>query len=191
MVDGMSKEDLRVIALGEFALAGYTATSLQRIAELAGLSKSSVLYHYASKEALLEAAIGPAVTRMGEILVPLETVSLTPRTKHDFIVQFVDFLLEFRSEVHIFISQGKSLEDVPVMERANQMVLRLANYFTSAVDSLEDQMRFGVALAGAAYSLDRSQAYAVAQHPAHETRAALITIITELLDPVSTRSLAS
>ena len=48
-----SQEDLRTIALAEFATAGYAGTSLQRIAELAGLSKSSVLYHYASKEALL------------------------------------------------------------------------------------------------------------------------------------------
>jgi TetR/AcrR family transcriptional regulator len=184
-----SYEDLRLIALGEFALAGYTATPLQRIADLAGLSKSSVLYHFASKEALLEAAIVPAVERMDAIISPLEGVELTAETKQQFIVQFVDFLLEFRGEVHIFISQGKSLEDVPVMERANQMVLRMAAFFTSAVDSLEDQMRFSVALAGAAYSLDRSQAYAITQHPQNETRAALITIISELLAPVAARPL--
>ena len=46
-----SAEDLRTIALTEFATAGYAATSLHRIAELAGLSKSSVLYHYESKDA--------------------------------------------------------------------------------------------------------------------------------------------
>jgi TetR/AcrR family transcriptional regulator len=186
-----SQEDLRRIALGEFARAGYAATSLQRIAELAGLSKSSVLYHYASKEALLEAAIAPAVDRMDSILDAIELITLSPQTKQEFIVQFVDFLLEFRSEVHIFINQGKSLEDVPVMERANQMVLRMATFFASAVDSLEEQMRFGIALAGAAYSLDRSQAYAITQHPTHEVRAALISIISELLDPVSARPLVS
>ena len=57
-------DDLRDIALNEFAVAGYAGTSLQRIAELAGLSKSSVLYHFDSKEALLEAAIGPMVARI-------------------------------------------------------------------------------------------------------------------------------
>lgn len=186
-----TQEDLRLIALGEFAQTGYAATSLQRIAELAGLSKSSVLYHYASKEALLEAAIAPAIDRMDGILNTLADIDLTPQVKQDFIVQFVDFLLEFRSEVHIFISQGKSLEDVPVMDRANQMVMRMATFFATAVDSLEEQMRFGIALAGAAYSLDRSQAYAVAQHPTHEVRAALIGIISELLDPVAARPLAS
>ena len=43
-------DQLRDIALTEFATAGYAATSLQRIADLAGTSKASVLYHYASKE---------------------------------------------------------------------------------------------------------------------------------------------
>ena len=42
-----SHDELRVIALAEFARAGYAATSLQRITQLAGLSKASVLYHFA------------------------------------------------------------------------------------------------------------------------------------------------
>ena len=58
-----SQEDLRTIALAEFATSGYAGPSLQRIAELAGLSKSSGLYNYASKEGLLEAAIGRASRR--------------------------------------------------------------------------------------------------------------------------------
>ena len=48
-----TSDELRTIALTEFANAGYAGTSLQRIADVAGVSKSAVLYHYASKEALL------------------------------------------------------------------------------------------------------------------------------------------
>ncbi len=183
-----SSDDLRVIALAEFATSGYVGTSIHRIAELAGLSKSSVLYHFASKEALLEAAIGPAIERMGAILDAMATQPLTPASRTVFIVDFVDFLLEHRLEVHMFINQGKSLEDVPVIERANQLVVRLATYFTSTLTTTEDRMRFGIALGGAAYMLVSQASFELDAPPQDETRAALITIVTELLAPVTVRS---
>jgi TetR/AcrR family transcriptional regulator len=179
-----SAEDLRVIALAEFATAGYIGTSLHRIADLAGLSKSSVLYHYASKEVLLGAAIGPAVDAMDDILAALEAEPLTPTRRGTFVVQFVDFLLEHRLEVHMFINQGPSLVDVPVVERANALVRRLAQYFSTTATSTEDRMRFGVALGGAAYMLVASQSFELEPLPVDETRAALINIVSELLAPV-------
>lgn len=182
-----SSDDLRVIALAEFATSGYVGTSIHRIAELAGLSKSSVLYHFASKEALLEAAIGPAIERMGAILEAMATQPLTPATGRVFIVDFVDFLLEHRLEVHTFINQGKSLEDVPVIERANELVVRLATYFLSTLTTTEDRMRFGIALGGAAYMLVSSATFELDAPPQDETRAALIAIVTELLAPVTAR----
>ncbi|WP_346232032.1 TetR/AcrR family transcriptional regulator [Parafrigoribacterium mesophilum] len=179
-----SAEDLRAIALTEFATAGYVGTSLHRIADIAGLSKSSVLYHFASKEVLLGAAVGPAVDAMDDILSAVETGPLTGARRREFIVHFVDFLLEHRLEVHMFINQGPSLVDVPVFERANELVRRLARYFSTTTTSTEDRMRFGVALGGAAYMLVASQTFEIEPSPVDETRAALINIVTELLAPV-------
>ncbi|MEO6943923.1 MAG: TetR/AcrR family transcriptional regulator [Lacisediminihabitans sp.] len=182
-----SSDDLRAIALAEFATSGYLGTSIHRIAELAGLSKSSVLYHFASKEALLEAAISPAIERMGAILTAMATQPLTLETRSVFIVDFVDFLLEHKLEVHMFINQGKSLEDVPVIERANALVVRLATHFISTLTTTEDRMRFGIALGGAAYMLVSSATFELDVPPQDETRTALITIVTELLAPVTAR----
>ncbi len=179
-----SQEDLRRIALAEFATAGYAATSLQRIAELAGLSKSSVLYHYGSKEALLEAAIGPAIDRMRDILVPLENSGLSELGRLEFLEEFVDFLLQYRLEVHTFINQGPALVDVPVIDRANALVLRLAQFFSANTASVEEKMRFGIALGGAAYMLCTVQTLGLDAPPIDETRAALVTIMSELLTPV-------
>jgi AcrR family transcriptional regulator len=185
-------DDLRDIALNEFAVAGYAGTSLQRIAEIAGLSKSSVLYHYASKEALLEAAIGPAIDKMGAILDSVEGSLLVDDTRRVFIEAFVDFLLANRLEVHMFINQGPGLEDVPVIDRANALVVQLGTFFSSAVSSVEDQLRFGIALGGAAYVLsvkeDEGQPESLGNQPVGEVRAALVTIVSELLAPVSIRS---
>jgi AcrR family transcriptional regulator len=181
-----SQEELRKIALAEFATAGYSATSLQRISELAGLSKSSVLYHYASKEALLEAAIEPAIDRMASVLASAEGSGLSgdPRA---FLEAFVDFLLEFRLEVNLFINQGPSLVDVPVIDRANALIVRLADFFAANSSSLQERMRFGMALGGAAYMLCTMTTLDIEESPVDETRVALIAIMSELLTPVSAR----
>jgi AcrR family transcriptional regulator len=182
-------DDLRDIALNEFAVAGYAGTSLQRIAELAGLSKSSVLYHFSSKEALLEAAVGPAIDRMNAILDSIEGSLLVDDTRREFIQQFVDFLLTYRREVHLFINQGPGLEDVPVVDRANDLVVKLSTFFSSTVSTVEDHLRFGIALGGAAYVLSVKQDGSLGELPVDEVRAALITIVSELLAPVSVRPL--
>lgn len=180
-----SAEDLRSIALTEFATAGYAGTSLHRIAELAGLSKSSVLYHFSSKETLLQAAVAPAISRMEQILDSLEATALTREGRRAFLVEFVDFILEYRREVHMFINQGPSLVDVPVIDCGNELVVRLAEFFAANSASLEERMRFGIALGGAAYMLCTEDALALQAAPVDETRAALIVILTELLAPVA------
>ncbi|MFP7759782.1 TetR/AcrR family transcriptional regulator [Marisediminicola sp. LYQ134] len=183
-----SATDLREIALAEFATAGYAGTSIHRIAELAGLSKSAVLYHYSSKEALLEAAISPAITTMEAHIARFSSRPFGPETRQEFLEGFVDFLLEHRREVNLFINQGPSLVDVPVVDRATEVIRRLADFFESASPALEDRMRFAVALGGAAYMLCAEQYLEREAQPIDETRVALVTIITELLAPVGANS---
>jgi TetR/AcrR family transcriptional regulator len=185
--DMSSQQEILTIALAEFATAGYSATSIQRIAESAGLSKSSVLYHYASKEALLEVAISPALERMGAILDRTQASTFSDENRDAFIVEFVDFLLEHRLEVHLFINQGTSLDDVPVIARANQLVYRLRDYFCPPDATTEDRMRFAMALGGAAFTLVTRETYGQAELQTDEVKAALVTIVTELLTPVTVR----
>jgi TetR/AcrR family transcriptional regulator len=184
-----SNAELRAIALIEFARVGYSATSLQRIAELAGLSKSSVLYHFASKEALLDAAISPALERFEVMVSKLEQSDDIAESREAFIADFVDLLIEHTLEVHMFINQAPSLQDVPVFDRANVVAVRVGAYFASASHSALERMRFGVALGGAAYMMASQQQYQLDDMPSNdETRVALITIVTELLNPVPLRS---
>ncbi len=180
-----TSDELRAIALTEFSHAGYAGTSLQRIAELAGVSKSAVLYHYTSKEALLEAAIGPALERMSGILASFTAEPITAASRQDFVERFVDLLLENRLEVHMFINQSRSLEDVPVIGRANLLVADLAQFFSTSIASTEDRMRFGIALGGSAYLLATMESLPFEQAPYGELRSGLISIMGELLAPVS------
>lgn len=183
-----SSAELRSIALREFATAGYGATSLHRIAELAGLSKASVLYHFDSKDALLEAAVTPAIDKMNSILDELASRPVTRKRRDAFVTQFIDFLFEHRLEVHLFINQGPSLIEVPVIRKGMALVQRFADHFGKSARTQEDQMRFGVALGGAAYLLVTEPSLGLDHGSMEETRETLIKIVRELLEPVPVSS---
>lgn len=180
-------DDLRTAATELFASAGYAGTSLQQIADAAGYSKSSVLYHFASKEAILDAALGPAIDRLEAVLADVADLAGSAAQRAAFVERFIDFLFEYRLEVHTFINQGQSLTGVQVVERANRTVAALAESVSSDFESVEEQVRFGVALGGAAYTLVAGTNFSEADLPLPEVRAALVTIVSDLLIPVRPR----
>jgi AcrR family transcriptional regulator len=55
-------------ALASFGTRGYDATSLDALASSLGLTKQAILYHFASKEALLEAVIDRSAIELSETL---------------------------------------------------------------------------------------------------------------------------
>lgn len=178
--------DLRGIALTQFASVGFAATSLQNIADIAGLSKSSVLYHFASKEALLEQVLTPAIDQLEIVLDRFVTAPETTASRQLFVDDFIDFLLEFRLELHTFINQAQSLRGIAIIDRAGLLIVRLAGSICHDDASSEDRLRFGFALGGAAYSLVAGMTFlGEATLPDEDLRPALRTVMTELLAPVS------
>lgn len=178
-------EELRRVAAEQFANAGFAGTSLQQIADAAGYSKSSVLYHFASKDALFEAVLAPAVDQLEVILADAGDLS-SDRAKHDgFIERFINFLFSYRLEVHTFINQGQSLKGIPVIDRANRAVIAFAESTATDFESVEEKVRFGVALGGAAYALVASMNFSETPLPLSDVRGALITIVSTLLRPAS------
>lgn len=182
-------DELKQVALEQFATVGFAASSLQQIADHAGYSKSSVLYHYASKEALLEAAIGPAIDLLERLLRDFVEAGRTLEARRVFIGQFVDFLLGNRLAVHTFVNQGQFLRDIPVIERANLVIRGLADSICDPDAPLAEHMRFGVALAGATYALvaDETIFEDDQRIPDDELREALIAVLSELLLPADGR----
>lgn len=178
-------DDLRAIALAEFATSGYAATSLQRIADLAGTSKASVLYHFASKELLLADIVSPALDDLETLLETIESAGGLRRS--DFVERFVDLLLLHRQVVPLVINQGATLDDVPVMHRATLIMLRVAELFRLASSSTKDKLRFGVAFGGVAYTLAAAERLGLnGEIPIDEVRSALLEILHDLLVPADT-----
>jgi len=179
-------DDLRRVALQEFATAGYLGTSLQQIADRAGVSKATVLYHFASKEVLLEAVLAPSLDQLEGILGQVGLAGLREggEGRIEFIERFVDFLLANRSAAYILLNQATSLVDVPVVERANSQIQLISTYFEENVGSVEEKVRFGVALGGAAYLLAGAPVSFPEPDPG-ALRSALVTVLGDLLAPSS------
>jgi AcrR family transcriptional regulator len=181
-------DELKHVALEQFASVGFAGSSLQHIADRAGYSKSSVLYHYASKEALLEAAIEPAVAVFESVLDDFLAERGMGRRRL-LVDRVVDVLLEHREAVHVFLFQGPSL-DLPIIARANAAVRRLAAAINEERESVVEQVRFGVALGGAAFLLTAGRSFADddAMPDDDELREALHSVLTELLTPSDRRT---
>ncbi|MDH6236364.1 TetR/AcrR family transcriptional regulator [Cryobacterium sp. CG_9.6] len=183
-------DELRSIALQQFASVGFAATSLQHIADAAGFSKSTVLYHFASKEALLADLLTPAVDGLTQILERYVDAGQTAASRVQFIDDFIDFLLQYRLELHTFINQGQSLGGIDVVDRARELIVRLSDTLCREDASVEEHLRFAVALGGAAYSLVAGMTFLGKDlAPVDHLRPALRTVITELLAPVTSRHL--
>ncbi|GGI47398.1 AcrR family transcriptional regulator [Agromyces flavus] len=179
-------EELKQAALEQFATVGFAASSLQHIADGAGYSKSSVLYHYASKEALLEAAIEPAVAEFEAVLDEYLGGS-GPERRRVLVDRIVDLLLVHREAVHVFLIQGPSLSELPIIARANTSVRRLAAAMCEPRESVADQVRLGIALGGAAFLLTAGRTFTDEElRPAdEELYAALHDVVGELLAPTA------
>jgi TetR/AcrR family transcriptional regulator len=115
-------------ARGEFALHGYSAR-LQDIAERAGLTHPTLLYHFKSKERLYAAVIEQAMLDWAEMTslavsaAPggFERVAALVRAGMEFFATHADFVVIWRREA---IEGGGRLEDAmadhmrPFLERA-------------------------------------------------------------------------
>ena len=183
-------DELKHVALEQFATVGFAATSLQHIADQAGYSKSSVLYHYASKEALLEAAIEPAIAEFEVVLGDFLAGRGSGRRRL-LVDRIVDLLLEYRQAVHVFLIQGPSLSDLPIIARANAAVRKLSAAISEERESVADQVRFGIALGGAAFLLTAGRTFADDDHlPADDELAVTLrAVLADLLAPADRRSI--
>lgn len=87
-VPAMTTRD-RVIdeALIAFADRGFEATSLDSLARELGITKQAILYHFGSKDALMEAVIHNSITRLGIALAPALATSERGWAKVESVVR--------------------------------------------------------------------------------------------------------
>ena len=184
-----TRDTLVQAALERFARYGYLGTSIQQIADDVGTSKSSVLYHFDSKEALLEAAMVPAIEALSALVEALpqlrdDKVAAAPA----LVTGFVDALMQHSAAVSIFISQRGALQEVPVIQRGNEIVDAIARTLVLEAPSTRVLTRVSIGLAGVAFILGDSLD-AAHEHPdPAEMREIFIDTLLELCMPADARA---
>ena len=71
---GGTKQAIRDAAVALFAAKGFEQTSLREVADVVGITKASLYYHYASKLDLLLAMIDPIIDHMRDIVEDIDAV---------------------------------------------------------------------------------------------------------------------
>ncbi len=179
-----TRDTLVQAALERFARFGYLGSSIQQIADDVGTSKSSVLYHFDSKEALLEAAMAPALDALSLLIDALpqlrdDKVSAAPA----LVTGFVDTLMQHSAAVSIFISQRGALQQVPVIQRGNEIVDAIARTLVLEAPSTRVLTRLSIGLAGVAFILGDALDDAHEHPDPAEMREILIDTLLELCMP--------
>jgi len=172
-------------SLERFARDGFLATSVQHIAGDAGVSKATVLYHFTSKEDLLEQAITPALDALQRLIdsVPADTALGELSQRAAFVDRFVPFLISNRQGIHIVVTHAHLAHSHPALTRAVGMMAALANIVERSSQSELDALRFGVALSGATYALVSETLLGMNTLPPKALEEGLRTVLFDMIVP--------
>jgi AcrR family transcriptional regulator len=108
-VPGM-KDTLKAVSIDLFHKKGYFATSISDIARAAGIQKSSIYYHYATKEEILFDILSTTLADLNSNLQnALENVEGSEKRMRAAILSHTVFHLERQKEVIIADSELRGL----------------------------------------------------------------------------------
>jgi len=135
-----SRERILAVARGEFAEHGFTDARLQDIAERAGLTHPTLLYHFGSKEGLYAAVIEEAVH---DWAATTNRVRATGLQGFDQVEALVAAGLEFFAEHldFVVIVRREAIEGAERLERA--IVAHMRPFLDDAVAFLSCEVEAG------------------------------------------------
>lgn len=161
--------EIRGTALRMFVEHGYETTTLAQVADAVGYSKSALLYHFASKDALLEQALLEPLHRLDAYLD-----QATGASREQQLAGLVDLVLAHRHEAALLKTPGRlTASSGPVLVAAD----RLMEMFLGPEPDVERSVAVHVALAGLTET-----AAALPDVPADILRAPLLAAAARALD---------
>lgn len=135
--------EIRSSALDVFVRNGYEATTLNEVASAVGYSKSALLYHFGSKDALLAEALLEPLGRLQDYIAAAQALDRQQR-----MAGLVDLVLEHKHEAYLLLHHGQRLNQLEPVIRLSQCSDQVLGLFLGVDPSLVDQVAARVALAG-------------------------------------------
>ncbi|WDZ88246.1 TetR/AcrR family transcriptional regulator [Micromonospora cathayae] len=142
-------DEILAAAARRFAATGYKGTSLQDIAREVGVSKATVLYHFASKEALLSELMAPALADLLELDDRL-TGLVGAAAQQTAAEGFVDLAVRHRRKIALLRGEFAALLQQPAFAHVQQISERLIAAFAGHSTDHEARVVALVLLAGIA-----------------------------------------
>lgn len=122
-----------------FGGTGYDGTSLDDLAATLGISKQAILYHFGSKESLLDAVVDKAVSELTEVLWDIIETSDDGWDRIEAMVRGV-FRLAMRRPELLGVLREVTRLGPPALNRATEALEPLIK---AATDWIRDEMRAG------------------------------------------------
>ncbi len=121
-----------------FATQGFDGTSLSQIADAVGIRKPSLLYHFASKEALRLAVLDRVLERWNEVLPRLLMAAASGERRFESVIrETVGFFTADPDRARLLLRE--------ILDRPDDMQRRLKTYVAPWVGVVADYIRKGQA----------------------------------------------
>lgn len=147
MARGTTRAEILTAASHRFATDGFKGTSLQDIAGDVGCSKAALLYHFASKEAILTEMVAPAVAQLAALDAELAGLRGDAAARRA-VAGFVDLVLRFREEIAVLYHEVPELLRNPAFAEVQAMIDRLRAALARGSADLAAQVAAQIVLAG-------------------------------------------
>ncbi|MFK3983847.1 TetR/AcrR family transcriptional regulator [Micromonospora sp. NPDC050397] len=146
MTRNHTREDILAEAARLFARGGFKGTSLHDIAVAVGCSKATLLYHFASKDALLVALVEPAIEELRALDDRLAVLH-GEDARLVAVNGFVDLVLRYRREVTL-VYDSLQVSEIPRFPGIDALAERLVRAFAGHSPDPVDDIAARVVLSG-------------------------------------------
>jgi AcrR family transcriptional regulator len=162
-----TKDLIQQVALELFIERGFSATSLQQIADKVGVTKAALYYYFPSKDDLARSIFLPWKTDLDSLLDEAEAAeSLPPR---ELIERAFDVLLEHRGAFTATMRDGSILKHIDLVAWTGEWARRFQTLLVGPNPTVSQRVRVAVAVGGLNDAI-----FLLGEFPVEEVRPAAI-----------------
>jgi AcrR family transcriptional regulator len=141
-----TRSRIQETALELFIEQGFTATSLQQIADRIGVTKAALYYHFPSKAELARSIFLPWKEDLDRFLDEAE--ASPDRPPRELISDAFDVLVRHREAFLAMMTDGSILTHIDLVAWTNEWAARLQSLFVGPEATIYEKTRVAIAFGG-------------------------------------------